>query len=450
MRRSLPKAVTLEAGQSKQVDVKLQIQVEKQQVEVNAETMTVDTSPENNANAIIIKGKDLDALSDDPDELLSELQALAGPAAGPNGGEIYIDGFTGGQIPPKSSIREIRINQNPFSAEYDRLGYGRIEIFTKPGTEKLHGQISSRGNESVFNSQNPILNANLKPGEPRLQEPGYYSYNFNGSVGGPIDQEQLLLPKHLCPQQPEREHCGRGQPGEYRRNVSTKRSPILVPVSTSARASTSSLASQIRSPSATNSIAPCRPMLASARSPCPQQAYDTHSLENTLQVSDSLVLNKHLVDDIRFQYRRIRNQHLPLSSLPAVTVQGAFSNGGSNSGTVEDHQDDYELQNYFAGSLGKHSLNFGARLRAYRDANYTDAGSNSAYVFDTTANYLAGTPQQYTVTLINKYVARAILFDAALFYQDDWKLSPALYLQLWSALGVAEPDSATRTTGRHA
>ena len=127
--------------------------------------MTVDTSPENNANAIIIKGKDLEALSDDPDELQSELQALAGPAAGPNGGQIYIDGFTGGQIPPKSSIREIRINQNPFSAEFDRLGYGRIEIFTKPGTDKMHGQIESRGNDSVFNSQNPILNANLQPGE---------------------------------------------------------------------------------------------------------------------------------------------------------------------------------------------------------------------------------------------------------------------------------------------
>ena len=57
---------------------------------------------------------------------------------GPNGGQLYIDGFTAGQLPPKSSIREIRINQNPFSAEYDKLGYGRIEIFTKPG----HRQIS--------------------------------------------------------------------------------------------------------------------------------------------------------------------------------------------------------------------------------------------------------------------------------------------------------------------
>jgi len=72
------------------------------------------------SNAVVLKGKDLDALSDDPDELENQLQALAGPAAGPNGGQIYIDGFTGGQIPPKSSIREIRVNQNPFSAEFDR------------------------------------------------------------------------------------------------------------------------------------------------------------------------------------------------------------------------------------------------------------------------------------------------------------------------------------------
>ena len=76
--------------------------------------MTV--SPDDNSSAIVIKGKDLEALSDDPDELQSELDALAGPSAGPNGGQVYIDGFTGGQLPPKSSIREIRVNQNPFSA----------------------------------------------------------------------------------------------------------------------------------------------------------------------------------------------------------------------------------------------------------------------------------------------------------------------------------------------
>ena len=171
--------VTVTAGQTKTLNIAMQIQMEQQQVQVEAETPTVDTSPDQNANAVVLKGKDLDALSDDPDELENQLQALAGPAAGPNGGEIYIDGFTGGQIPPKSSIREIRINQNPFSAEFDRLGYGRIEILTKPGTDKLHGQIEARGNDSSFNSRNPIL---------QTAEPSYYSYNLQGSVGGPISK----------------------------------------------------------------------------------------------------------------------------------------------------------------------------------------------------------------------------------------------------------------------
>ena len=141
--------IPLAAGQIKNVDIKMAIEAEQQQVVVTEEEgPTVSTDAGNNASAMVLKGSDLDALSDDPDELSNELTALAGPSAGPNGGQIYIDGFTGGQLPPKSAIREIRINQNPFSAEFDRLGYGRIEILTKPGTDKLHGRVFGQGNEN--------------------------------------------------------------------------------------------------------------------------------------------------------------------------------------------------------------------------------------------------------------------------------------------------------------
>src|SRR5664279_3506608 len=125
-------------GQPQKLDVSLAIEVEQQNVNVSEQGTGIDTSAANNATQMVLTGKDLDALSDDPDELQSDLEALAGPSAGPNGGQLYIDGFTGGQLPPKSSIREIRINQNPFSSEYDKLGYGRIEVFTKPGTDQYH------------------------------------------------------------------------------------------------------------------------------------------------------------------------------------------------------------------------------------------------------------------------------------------------------------------------
>ena len=107
--------IPVAAGQIKRVDVAMAIQVAQQSVVVSDETPTVSVEAGANASSLVLKDKDLDALSDDPDELSDELTALAGPSAGPNGGQIYIDGFTGGQLPPKSAIREIRINQNPFS-----------------------------------------------------------------------------------------------------------------------------------------------------------------------------------------------------------------------------------------------------------------------------------------------------------------------------------------------
>jgi hypothetical protein len=177
-------AISVAAGQIQQFNIKLEIKVEQQKVEVQEEAATIDVAPENNASAIILKGEDLEALSDDPDELQAELEALAGPSAGPNGGQIYIDGSTGGQIPPKSSIREIRINQNPFSAEYDKLGYGRIEIFTKPGTNQYHGQVMVNGNDSAFN-------ALWSPTE--VVQPPYHSEMFNGNIGGPINKNSSFF-----------------------------------------------------------------------------------------------------------------------------------------------------------------------------------------------------------------------------------------------------------------
>ena len=142
-----------------------------------------------------------------------------------------------------------------------------------------------------------------------------------------------------------------------------------------------------------------------------------------MQASDSLVLSKNIVDDIRFQYRRFRYQNIAQNDSPTITVQGSFMDGGNNGGTVRDNQNIYELQNYFAAAEGNHSLNFGARLRAYRDANYTNGGTNGQYIFQSLDDYVNKTPQTYQVTIVNQYTARAILFDAALFYQDDWKVN---------------------------
>jgi len=116
--------VVIAGDQPQRLNVSMDIEVEQQKIQVSDTAPTVDVNPANNAGAIVISGKELEALPDDPDELLTDLQALAGPSAGPNGGQLYIDGFTAGQLPPKESIREIRINSSV--AELVVLGGKRI------------------------------------------------------------------------------------------------------------------------------------------------------------------------------------------------------------------------------------------------------------------------------------------------------------------------------------
>jgi outer membrane receptor protein involved in Fe transport len=124
----------------------------------------------------------------------------------------------------------------------------------------------------------------------------------------------------------------------------------------------------------------------------------------------------------------VRNDQVASFFTPTINVQGAFITGGSNSGVAKDHQDIFELQNYSTATAGKHTIRFGTRLRAYRDANESTSGANGNYLFQSVSQYLAGTPAQYQTTVVHNPLARALLFDAALFYQDDWRWKPNLTL----------------------
>src|SRR4029434_10576827 len=117
-------------NQRQTADITLKVTIEEKVTVGTENQLSTDTT--NNANQTVISGRELDTLPDDPDELAAALQALAGPSVGPNGGQIFIDGFTGSNMPSKDAIREIRINQNPFAAENDQPS-ARIDILTRPG-----------------------------------------------------------------------------------------------------------------------------------------------------------------------------------------------------------------------------------------------------------------------------------------------------------------------------
>ena len=245
--------------------------------------VAVDVSPTNNAGAITLIGSDLDALPDDPDELQTDLTALAGPSAGPNGGQFYIDGFTAGQLPPKSAIREIRINSNPFSAQYDKVGYGRIEIFTKPGTDKWHGQVSVNANPSGINSKNPFFDESAS----ESGYPSYYSVQYSGNMGGPLSKKASFFVSSDIRDINDlsivnAQTLNTGLPEPFSAAV-----PCRNDDTTSRRNSITSSGRTTRFRCATSITATARTTRASADSPCRQPGYDTVDTENTVQVSDT-------------------------------------------------------------------------------------------------------------------------------------------------------------------
>src|SRR5581483_7692481 len=79
------KAVDVSGGRTRPLTIKLKLAAGKQEVTVTGEPgATVSTEPDNNAGALVLRGTELEALPDDPDDLSADLQALAGPAAGPS------------------------------------------------------------------------------------------------------------------------------------------------------------------------------------------------------------------------------------------------------------------------------------------------------------------------------------------------------------------------------
>ena len=155
----------------------MRLVVEHQEITVSDTTAPeVSIDPTQSASAQVMRSDDLDAISDDADDLLTDLQALAGPGAGLNGGQIFIDGFTAGDgtLPSKDAIREVRINQNPFAPEFDTLGTGHIEILTKPGTDHLRGQVYFGYGDGLFNSRNPYAE----------QKAPFNMKDFGGNLSG--------------------------------------------------------------------------------------------------------------------------------------------------------------------------------------------------------------------------------------------------------------------------
>lgn len=440
--------VEIAAGKREDLIVALSVEAIEEQVQVTNENK-VSTDADNNLSATVLKEADLNALPDDPDELEAALQALAGPSAGPNGGQIYIDGFTGGQLPPKESIREIRINQNPFSAEFDRLGFGRIEILTKPGSDKFRGQAFFNFNDESLNSRNPF-SVNRAASQTRF---------FGGSVSGPVQKGKSSYFIDVSNRQIDNGALVNAQildsafnilPVNQEFTIPTRRFQINPRFDYQINDKNTLVArySFTRNSFDNQGI---------GDTSLPSRAFQTSDREHEFRLTETMVVNAKTVNETRFEYSNERREQNGDNSVPTISVPSAFTGGGAQIGLNFTNENSVEFQNYTTTTFGKrseHAVKFGVRVRSnsVEDRSESNYGGTFQFAgffadndpFDLNSDGLVSpieqyrakvsgatdvryNPTQFRITTGNP-IAEVSQTDVGVFITDDWRVNPGLTL----------------------
>lgn len=452
--------VDLTPGARQIADLTLKVTIEEQKVTIAAET-PLSTESTNNANQTLITGKDLDALPDDPDELAAALQALAGPSMGPNGGQIFVDGFSGGRLPPKESIREIRINQNPFAAENDQPS-GRIDILTRPGTDKTRGSAFFNFQDESFNSRNPFATSSPKRSPFQLRQ-------YGGSLGGPLVKKRASYFIDIERREIDDNELVKATILDSNLNPFSLGFGVVVPrrnITLSPR-----LDYQIN----TNNTLIARYSFTRSSTEnggvggfsLPERAFDSSSTQQNIQLTETAILNASMINETKFQFTRQRAENLADNSLPSLNVSSSFIGGSSQIGHVTNTRNNWELQNFLAWSKGNHAFKFGGRLRnvSISDINPNNFGGTFTFtgalvpkldannqpitnqpifvgsleryrrtllgqrlgLTPTQIRAMGGGPSQFSISSGNPS-ATVSQTDYGVYAQDDWRVRPNLTL----------------------
>ena len=110
-----------------------------------------------------------------------------------------------------------------------------------------------------------------------------------------------------------------------------------------------------------------------------------------MQFDDTQIINDHIVNETRFQYRRAQlfASHAGEHGAQLSVSRGFFTGGGNSEPVSNDHSDHLELQNITTMSEGAQAIKFGTWLRDNRDANSTNANFNGSFSFPSLAAYVA-------------------------------------------------------------
>jgi hypothetical protein len=358
------------------ITVHLRIADVHTEVEVGEDSgVSVDT--DHGAGTHTLTAQDLQGMADDPDDFKRQLQVLAASSGGaPGQAIITVDGFqNSSSLPPKSSIASIRVNPDMFSSEYDRPPYqgGRVEIFTKPGRDSLHGALFFTDSESGLNATDPFA-VSATPASKRR-----YGFEF----GGPIRRQKsdffLALERRdinefnvvnavVLNSEGEQTTLSQNVPAPQRLWIGSAR--------TDWQLNPKNMLAATYSANINNSG-----NVGSGGLVLEEAGYGNTVSEQDLRLTDIFTLSPTLLHETHIGFTWKNTTDVPLSTAPSLQVAGAFTGGGATAGHLQDRERDLEVDDDILWTHHKHSVKIGVASLGIMVHDVDPDTFNGAFVF---------------------------------------------------------------------
>ena len=405
--------------------LKMDLAPVQQTLNVQDDPYQISLEPDRNLSGLVLDDKAIQDLPEDEDELMQLLVDLAGPGADAAGGATFsIDGFAGsGRLPPRDQIREVRINNNPFSAEHDQSGRGRIEIITRAGGDSLRGSFGFNFRDEALNARNAFA-----PSKPPLQE-----RSWRGNFSGPLIRQQASFSFFARRSVNETSST---------QNPTTLAGPLFFSVLTPNKRQEYDGRIQYNLPRNHFLNLALEYGTDSNRSlgggggfrgggsgsgvSLPERATQSNGKDIEMQIRETAPLSEHLINEVRFAFSRGRSITRSLSNGVSVTVLDSFE-GGSADRHNEQTDRHYEFANILSYSKGKLSLRggFQGEYRQFHTLNQDNF--IGAFEFASLDNFAAGIPTTFSITRGNPLLDMG-QFQMSLFTQADYRFSQKLML----------------------
>jgi hypothetical protein len=377
--------------------------------EIFVQEQSADSLRENGFTQTLSR-EEIDALSDDPDEMAEQLRQMAGPGA-----QIFVDGFRGGRLPPKDQIEQIRFHTNSYAAQYHDAGMTRVEIITRPGMGNWRGGLNFgfrdeslnarnafapvRGPEQqkrfMFNTQGPLVKGKTSLA---FSADGNMSHDAQTIVAKTLEgtiSDQVRRPVDAVNFTARLEHLlggGNTLRAEFSRRDST------------------------------------RSNLGVGNFDLPERAFESASVTDTLRARNTKVFGRKLFSELRFEFSRSETTQTSLSDAPAVRVLDAFTAGGAGQAGVRSGRQFTVAQN-FDFPIKKHALRFGVEINGGHWDSTQQTNANGTFTFSSLEDFAANRPRTYTRRVGDPDVSYS-QYDAGWFIQDDFRVSKNLNLSL--------------------